>query len=307
MNTRKISYRIKGLWNEKIDVLKDVMSSIGIVVTLNKFVECVNVEILKNICNNLNSVLIYLILPFLIFVCYKHCPKNEYRYKVKGVKGDAFVSIYLGDVLIDKGSIVVPVNSCFDTAMDSNMISDECIQGQFQNKYFRGNLSSLDTLIDNDLNKYDNFEIIERSAPMKNKRYPLGSIAMINVPEAESKKRVYLLSVANMNQSFNPENPTLDAYRGMISNFWNEIGEYGHNEKRLVVSVIGVGRAGYTVDIEMALACMVSAYIEAVREKNIVENLAIYINWESIGKRGIKMDKIKKHVKAICKYKKWSF
>jgi hypothetical protein len=307
MNKIKLLYILKGLWIEKIDIFKEVMSFIGIVVTLNKFIDYTDEDILKQIINALNDIILWGVLCTFVYACYKYWPKNEYRYKIKGIKGDAFISICLGDVLSDKGSIVVPVNSCFDTAMDSNMISDECIQGQFQNKYFRNNLNSLDILIADALKSHDVYETIERSLPMKNKRYRLGTIAMINIPGYGNKKRVYLLSVANMSRFFNPESTSVNTYREMMDNFWKEMGTYGHNEKRLAISVLGVGRAGYPVDIELALAYMVDAYIETVKDKNIVENLAIYINWESIDKRNIKIDKIRKHIKAICNYKRLNF
>lgn len=298
----KLVYKFKGLWYNKFKILKDIMTFIGALVTLNNFVKLSGSEFWIELFRKMNSFFLEFVLVTALFIIWKRLPRNEYKYKVKGVNGDAFVSLCLGDVLSDEGSIVIPTDSCFDTSMYANMISAECIQGQFQNKYFKNNLQSLDTLIEESLKSQNDFVEIERVHPMKNKRYSLGTIARINIPQAENGKRAYLLSVVDMSEYFTPENRTPDGYKEMLINFWQQLSVYGHNEERLAVSVLGVGRAGYSIDIDKAIVYIVNSYIDAVKTNNIVKNLAIYIHWNAITKKRVDFFMVKKHIKAICKY-----
>ena len=99
---------------------------------------------------------------------------------------------------------------------------------------------------------------------MKNKRYPLGTIAKINLSQANVRKRFYLLAVVDKNESFMSVNTFPDTYEKMLRNFWQRMLKYGHNESRLAISVLGIGRAGYGIDVETALVYMVCSYIEAI-------------------------------------------
>lgn len=99
---------------------------------------------------------------------------------------------------------------------------------------------------------------------MKNKRYPLGTIAKINLSQANVRKRFYLLAVVDKNESFMSVNTFPDTYEKMLRNFWQQMLKYGHNESRLAISVLGIGRAGYGIDVETALVYMVCSYIEAI-------------------------------------------
>lgn len=173
------------------------------------------------------------------------------------------------------------------------MISAECIQGQFQNKYFLNNQHSLDTLLEDALKENDEFKKMERSYPMKDKRYPLGTIAKINLPQSNANKRVYLLAVVDKDESFMSENTSPDIYKKMLRNFWLQMSTYGHNESRLAISVLGIGRAGYGIDVETAIVYMVCSYIDAIKESNMVNTFAIYINWDAIEKKKLNVKKIK--------------
>lgn len=298
----KVAYKLKGFWYNKFKALKDVMTFIGALVTLNNFVKFSGSEFWIDLFRKMNPFFPELVLVASLFIIWKKIPRNEYKYKVKGVDGDVFVSLCLGDVLSDDGSIVIPTDSCFDTSMSSNMISAECIQGQFQNKHFKNNLQSLDTLIEESLKSQKDFVKIERVHPMKNKRYSLGTIAKINVPQAGNEKRAYLLSVVDMSESFTPENRSLEGYKEMLHHFWKQLSMYGHSEERLAVSVLGIGKARYSISVENAIVYIVNSYIEAVKSGIMVKNLAIYIHWNAILKNRVDFFKVKKHIKAICKY-----
>jgi len=298
----KLQFKIIGLWKKKISILKEVMAFIGVMVTLNDLFKMINIELLVNIFNRLIEIIFLLIGGAFFISVYKNCPKNECIYRVKNVKSELFVSICLGDVLNDKGNILIPSNSCFDTSMDNGIISVECVQGQFQKMYYPENTSMLDKSIYEALKDNNSFKNIKRDYPMKSKRYPLGTIAKLNVVNNGSSKRIYLLAVADTNKFCKTENLTVDTYLHMLENFWKQMSIYGHTEGRLAMSVLGVGKAGYPIGVEEAIAYIVSSYISAAKNNSLVGNLAIYIDWNAINHKKIDVRKINKHVEAMCEY-----
>ena len=81
----------------------------------------------------------------LILSIIKNWPKLQRKFTIKN--RDINITIVVGDIFKQRGSKVIPTNTTFDTCMEDEFISIHSIQGQFQEKYFKKNLSTLDTMI----------------------------------------------------------------------------------------------------------------------------------------------------------------
>ena len=101
---------------------------------------------------------------------------------------DSKISLSFGNILKKKGIIVIHVNREFDTIVGNGIILPTSLHGKFINKFYKDDIGTLDTLIDNQLH---GILSEDRSGKQKGKRktYPLGTCVKI-----ERKGTTYILA-----------------------------------------------------------------------------------------------------------------
>ena len=137
-----MEYFIKNIWPVlKKDVIS-ILAYIGAIVTINDIFELFGVTI---------SQILYVIslIVGIIAVIVANWPKRKYLFNIKN--RDIKIKLKIGDLLKEKAAIVVPTNSTFDTNTENDFISINSVQGQVQNKYFKNNITTLDYLIEKEL------------------------------------------------------------------------------------------------------------------------------------------------------------
>lgn len=127
------------------------------------------------------------------------CLKNSYKvYEVNNHKvfvhyGDLFSSDFITDT-VRRRNIVIPVNRCFDTLVDDDLVSSNTLHGVLVNKLISNGKTreQIDALIDSSLAS-QNYQYITLSSKDKRKgkirRYPVGSVAEVK----ETDKCTYFL------------------------------------------------------------------------------------------------------------------
>ena len=119
------------------------------------------------------------------------------------------ISLSIGNLFWAKtNSFVISTNTTFDTKMDDEFISRNSVQGQFQLRYFRNNLQSLDKMLTEGL-KEELPTYLNRNMS-KCKQYPIGTVSKINY----KKKHYYFSAIADVNE----EGKTINTSIGELVN-----------------------------------------------------------------------------------------
>lgn len=282
-----MEYFIKNLWPIiKKDII-NILAYIGVLVTIKDVFEFFNVTISRML------FIVVLIIGMIVIISI-NLPKKEYIFNIKD--RDIKIKLKIGNLLKEKAAIVVPTNSTFDTKMENDFISIHSVQGQVQDKYFKNNITTLDYLIEKELEGKQFTELKDRKET-KSKRYEIGTTAEIN----QNGMRFYFLADSDINSKGKAINPSIMNITDSLSRFWQYIGEYGHVEP-IAIPIIGTGRMGIVDSREEILKNIVFSFVANNTTKKIATELIICIRKNDIKKYNIDINEIVEYIKYTCKY-----
>jgi hypothetical protein len=126
------------------------------------------------------------------------------------------VEVMFGDIFAEQADLkAIGFNECFDTQVDNNIISATSLHGQYIEKFYKGKVEELDTLISTDTHLRDAY-LCDNSGRIKGKkaRYKLGSICV---------DRDYLLIALSRFDNNDKAFLEINDYINCLLNFWNEV------------------------------------------------------------------------------------
>lgn len=208
------------------------------------------------------------------------------------------VSLSIGSLFWAKtNSFVISTNTTFDTKMDNEFISRTSVQGQFQLKYFKNNLQSLDKLLAEGLEDVLSIHLNRKTS--KCERYPVGTVCKVNY----KKKHYYFTAIADINEKGKTVNTSIDNVKKCLLGTWEFISQKGHVED-LAIPVIGTGRAGIpNLSIEKAIMEIIYSIVDYSRTKKISNHFYIRIHPSDIKKNNIDMDELNGFLQCMCNYR----
>lgn len=240
--------------------------------------------------------LLVLLAISLICSIIKNRPKLQRKFTIKN--RDINITIVVGDIFKQDGAKVIPTNTTFDTCKDDEFISIRSIQGQFQEKYFKNNLGTLDSMIKESLRESKISEILNDGRKTKVERYECGTVSKITC----MNERYYLLALADVNKNGTPQakyENILIALQGL----WDFLAENRHIEN-LVVPIIGTGRAGIAEATRMkVIKDTILSFVAVSSEVKITNNLVLCIHPNDLKGNKIDIDEIFEYVEYTSKYK----
>lgn len=282
-----MEYLYKNIWPIiKKDVIS-ILAFLGAVVTVNDIFSFFKIDIPQII------IIISLIVGTIVILLINK-PKKEYVFNIKD--RDIKIILKIGDILKEKFAIVVPTNTTFDTKMDNDFISIKSVQGQVQDKYFKNNISTLDCLMEKELENIPFIELTDRK-DTKNKKYEIGTTVEIN----QNGKRFYFLADSDINIKGQTINPSTMNITDALSRLWQHIGEFGHVEP-IAIPIIGTGRMGIVSSREEIFKNIIFSFVANNTTKKIATELIVYIRKEDIKKYNIDVNELIEYMKYTCKY-----
>ncbi len=282
-----MDYVYKNIWPViKKDIIS-ILAYIGTIVTINEFFTLLKIDIPQIV---FWIALIIGVISIIIF----NIPKKEYVFNIKN--RDIKIILKVGDILKEKFAIVVPTNTTFDTKMEKDFISIHSVQGQVQDKYFKNNISTLDCLIEKELENSPFIELTDRKSS-KNKKYEIGTTVEIN----QNGKRFYFLADSDINSKGQTINPSTMNITDALSRLWQHIGEVGHVEP-IAIPIIGTGRMGIVSSREEIFKNIIFSFVANNTTKKISTELIVYIRKEDIKKYNIDINELIEYMKFTCKY-----
>ena len=220
--------------------------------------------------------------------------RDDLSYSVRIANSpDVSITLRVCNALNNKGAVIIPTNSTFDTSMLDDFISEKSLQGQYQKRYFKKNLYELNKLIKIGLENSKGINLYD-GRKTNTKRYPIGTLCKISGENV--KKRAYFLADSDININGIPENvDMMDIMKSLVS-LWEGLGIIG-NKEDYSIPLLGTGRAGVkNASRDEIVKNIVNTFLMAIRECKITENLIICIH---------PLDFEKIHWDDLCEYIKY--
>lgn len=265
----KLITETKRLKKRLVRILKDGLALIGIIVMLGEAAsEIFNYQGLFEVYKKHVWFILFVIL---IGCVIKNWDRLSYTVRIAD-SSDVTITLKVCDVLKNKGAVIIPTNSTFDTTMDDEFISKGSIQGQYQNKYFKKNLSELDKKIDAGLTG-KSYVVLNDGRIHKNKRYLIGTVSRINT----KNKRAYFLADSDIDVYGHPIDVDVTNISQALNGLWNELSKNGNCEP-YSIPIIGTGKArAKDVSRNEVVQQTILSFLAASKEHKITESLTICI------------------------------
>lgn len=289
----KVKFIVKNTLERWKQIGTTILSMLGALLTV---AECILWMFDSNIIYVWMRKYVLLIIFALIvasFFINKVSLKYEYLLKESDIK----LTLQVADVLNNKGAVVIPTNTTFDTLLEDEFISVNSVQGQFQKNYFENNLHTLDELIEKGLQDID-YEIIDRVGSKK-KRYPLGTVSKVSF----NGIHYYFVAIADINKFGKPINTSFQNIQIALESLWNQLEIRGHIEN-LAIPLIGTGKAGIKdATREKVIKEIIFSFIASSQERKITERLIICIHPLDLAQKDLSLRELDKYLKYMCKYR----
>lgn len=289
----KVKYILKNTFKKIPQILRTILSCMGILMTI---AECVHWMFKSEIVYEWLHTYVILILIICILIGFVvNQTKLHYEYFLG--KSDVKITLDVTDVLTYHEAVVIPTNTTFDTLMEDEFISVNSVQGQFQKRYFDGNLHTLDDLIEKGLDNIE-YEKIDRKRS-KCKRYPIGTVSKVTL----NGTHYYFVAIADINEYGKPINASFQNIQMALEGIWSQLENKGHMEN-LAIPLLGTGKAGIKdATREKVIKEIIFSFVASARERKITEKMIICIHPIDLEYKDLKLSELDEYLQYMCKYR----
>lgn len=195
-------------------------------------------------------------------------PKNSINRKLPA--SDTKIAIGVGDLLDQRGNIIIGCTDVFDTEI-GDVISPSSIQGQFQTRVFHQK-EKLDQAIHDDIRHRVECKTDDQKPKGKKERYPIGTVAMVEA----NGNRYFLLAYTRMRNDMRVESD-ICKLSASLNECWDAIRARGQHEPTHI-GVIGSGLARIGLSRALLLQFIVLSFLDAERKENLTCQLNIHVH-----------------------------
>ncbi len=181
---------------------------------------------------------------------------------------DTTVAIEVGDLLDQKGNIIIGVPDTFDTEL-GDIISPKSLQGQWQQRFF-ADRASLDALIERELSNVK-CKLDRSKISGKNQRYPNGTTIALT----RGDRRYFLVAYTRMRPDLRVESD-ICMLANALNDCWKVIRTRGANEP-IHMGVIGSGLARIGLSRSLLIQFIVLSFLDAQKSGSLTRSLTIHV------------------------------
>ncbi|MBD3339649.1 MAG: hypothetical protein GF353_11110 [Candidatus Lokiarchaeota archaeon] len=181
------------------------------------------------------------------------------------------IEVKVGNLINEKSDIAIGSSNYFDTEYP-NIISENSLKAQLIKRYFDGNRNELDSKIQESLDEQKiKASIDKQKAFGKNKKYPIGAVAMVPIQD----RKIFLSVFSTMNCD-KVTNVTRDSIWKSLCKLWDVLRQY----KSLASISIPVWGAGFGLAAASRISLVqliLTSFIISNRECPVSRKLSIVI------------------------------
>lgn len=197
-------------------------------------------------------------------------PRNRLTFELPPT--DVSITIAVGDLLKQKGNVVVGSNDVFDTDLADDIISPKSVQGQLLQRIFDGDRAELDRQIAHSLAGVAFAPDAEKVFGKRN-RFEIGTVAIAR----HGGTRFFLPAMATMSAHHPPNvTTTIVGVQTALTETWQAIGKGGQREP-VHAPIIGshLGRLG--LSRTWLVQMMVLSFVAVAKKEGGSADLTIWV------------------------------
>lgn len=234
---------------------------------------------------------IFLLLGFLIAL-WQMRPMLSVTSKIDG--RDISIEIRIGDAVHSDGSLVVPINSTFDTSIGDIFMTKNSVQGALVHHEYGGNTTHLDADIASALEK-EKYQYQSLSTKVgKTKKYDIGTVITVK----PKQRQYYLLATSVLNTECRSKG-TVEDVRNSLASLWNYVSERG-DKGHIVAPLIGTGRGRISTPRSEICKEIIRSFIAACAEGTFCDKLTIVIFYRDVGPNLISLQSLGSFLEHAC-------
>lgn len=235
----------------------------------------------------INFFLIFFLL--LIIAIVKNIPKNYFEKRIDNK--DVHIALKIGNITKERKSIVVPINDEFDVKLGGNTMKSNSIKSQIINKFFDGDLNSLQTKINSKLkdNFYTSFRI--------QKCYKMGTTVRI-----ENNNRIFYF-VVNSKKDSNSKRVRANEEELIptLNELWSYLSTRGSKDE-IAIPLLGTGNGRLSTKREDVFKTIVRSFISSCAEQSYCKKLILVISPKDMREYEINIEELKDFLTWECKF-----
>lgn len=229
----------------------------------------------------------------LIYGFWENRPRHQIGCRLSS--RDVLIKIRVGNLFDTNDSLVIGCNSTFDTDIESGIISQKSIQGQFTARFYNGVVNHLDTDINQSLETIPH-ESINHSKRGKREVYPIGTTVKLKI----RNRAAYLVAIAPLNIHGNAK-ATFDDLKKSLPSLWEFISSQG-DFGSISMPVLGSGYSRIPQPREVIIREIILSFIAACAAQRPCESLTIVISERDLYQHEVDLNEIELFIRHVCKY-----
>lgn len=230
----------------------------------------------------------------IIIALIRNFPKTSFLCKIDDK--DTSVEIRIESIFDAHETIIVGINTTFDTAMEDGTISPTSIQGKFTNEYC-ASVTELDQKLSVCLQNEPSKQLTLQEKPYgKMKRYPIGTVAKIDC----HSRMAYFIAITHMGRdkkAYSSVQNIMDA----LPNLWAFVRSHGELED-ICMPIIGSGYARIPTNKETLVREILRSFVAACSEEKLCGKFTLFIHPNDVRDGMINFDNTVDFLKHICTY-----
>lgn len=214
----------------------------------------------------------------------------------KLASSDTHIEIKVGDLFEETGNLVIGTNDVFDTEL-GDLIRRESVQGQFQEKVYRGDREKLDTDVTNALEEIRGKLATSVSEDKDKKigkkvRYPIGTVVTLS----DHNKKYFLLAYAHMDTNGNAKSSG-DTLWQSLNHLWTEVRQKGASDP-VAISVIGSRLARTDLKRDFLIKLIILSFIASTKQGYISSCLTVIVHHKDFEQ--VNFYELEQFLKSVC-------
>jgi hypothetical protein len=236
-------------------------------------------DTVRNCTNNYDwYFLIFVILISLFYGFREAWPLMKMSRKFKSSNTE--ICVIIGDLFSQPHNLVVTSSDFFDTSIPQG--TRVSLKSQMIDKYFSGNIQTLDRLIDKSLVDQGANGTFESSKNGKKYRFPIGTIAV--VPASQNKIFIAVLATLTFQNNIKHTLSDPNKLHIALNELWKQVRIEGRM-KEVSVPILGSGLAGINLSNLMVIELIIMSYAINSKTNRISDKLTIVLPKEKYDPR----------------------
>ncbi|MGZ9736772.1 macro domain-containing protein [Flavobacterium sp. GNP002] len=182
------------------------------------------------------------------------------------------ICIKVGDLFSQPHNLVVTSSDFFDTSIPQG--TRVSLKSQMIDKFYSGNIATLDTLIQTSLTNQGAVGTFDNSKSGKKYRFPIGTIAVI--PTQQNKIFITVLATLTFRNNIKQTTSDPSKLHIALNELWKQIRIEGRM-KEVSLTILGSGLSGINLSNLMVIESIIMSYAIHSKTNRVSDKLTIVV------------------------------